>query len=192
MKIVSMPRASVFGACLVVGALGTGCTADGSIDDEATIASKISLDPTASYTLLGVQSNKCVGPIGGSSSAGVQLEIENCTGTANQRWIPTQLSGGFFRWKNELNGLCIDVNGGSIFPGAAVIQWTCGSQTNQQWTVADVTGGSERMTARHSGLVLDVAGQGTAAGTRVQQWFSNGGANQHFVMDEALPAIVTP
>lgn len=195
MRIVSMPRASVFGygLCLALGAVTTGCLADGGLDEnEATVSSEISLDPTASYTLVGVQSNKCVGPIGGSSALGVQLEIENCTGTANQRWIPTPVAGGFFRWKNELNGLCIDVSGGSISAGAAVIQWTCGTQTNQQWTVTDVTGGSERMTARHSGMVLDVTGQGTAAGTKVEQWFSNGGSNQHFVMDEALPALVGP
>ena len=180
----------MFGVCIALGAVGTGCMADGSIGDEATVASAISLDPTASYTLVGVQSNKCVGPIGGSTALGVQLEIETCTGTANQRWVPTSLSGGLFRWKNELSGLCIDVNGGSIFPGAAVIQWICGTQTNQQWSVADVTGGSERMTARHSGLVLDVTGQGTAAGTLLEQWSSNNGANQHFTMPEALPAIV--
>lgn len=191
MKIVSMSRASVFGLCLALGAFGAGCMADGDLDGtEASVSSEISLDPTASYAMVGVQSNKCVGPIGGSTASGVQLEIENCTGTANQRWRPEVMAGGSFRWRNELNGLCIDVSGGSIFPGAVVIQFTCGTQANQQWTVTDVTGGSERMTARHSGLVLDVTGQGTAAGTRVEQWFSNGGANQHFAMPEALPAIV--
>lgn len=193
MKSVSMPRASMFGLCVALGALGTGCMTDGNVDKaEATVTAGISLDPTASYTLVDVHSNKCVGPTGGSAASGVQLEIETCTGTANQRWIPQPMSGGFFQWKNELNGLCIDVSGGSIFAGTPVIQFACGTQTNQQWTVADVTGGSERMTARNSGLVLDVTGQGTADGTKVEQWFSNGGSNQHFVMDEALPAIVTP
>ncbi|HEX3474061.1 MAG TPA: RICIN domain-containing protein [Kofleriaceae bacterium] len=190
MKIVST-RASVFGLCLAFGAFGAGCMTDGDFNqNEASVNSEISLDPTASYAMVGVQSNKCVGPIGGSTASGVQLEIENCTGTANQRWIPQPMSGGFFRWKNELNGLCIDVSGGSIFPGAAVIQFTCGTQANQQWAVTDVTGGSERITARHSGMVLDVTGQGTAAGTKIEQWFSNGGSNQHFATNEALPAIV--
>lgn len=196
MKIVSMSRASVFGLCLALGAFGAGCMADGDLDGtEASVSSEISLDPTASYTMLGVQSNKCVGPIGGSAASGVQLEIENCTGTANQRWRPESMGGAFVRWRNELNGLCMDVSGGSFFPGAAIIQFTCGTQANQQWTVSDIAGGSDaggsdRMTARHSGLVLDVTFQGTAAGTRVQQWFSNGGSNQHFVINEALPAIV--
>jgi hypothetical protein len=170
--------------------------ADGDLDGtEASVSSEISLDPTASYSMVGVQSNKCIGPIGGSSASGVQLEIENCTGTANQRWRPDSMGGGFIRWRNELNGLCMDVSGGSPFPGAPVIQFTCGTQANQQWTVSDIAGGSDaggsdRMTARHSGLALDVTGQGTAAGTKIEQWFSNGGSNQHFVINEALPAIV--
>jgi hypothetical protein len=167
----------------------TGGNLDGT---EASASSEISLDPTASYAMVGVQSNKCIGPIGGSNASGVQLEIENCTGTANQRWKPEPMGGGFFRWSNELNGLCIDVSGGSIFPGAPVIQFTCGTQANQQWAVSDIADGSDRMTARHSGMVLDVTGQGTAAGTKVEQWFSNGGSNQHFVINEALPAIVVP
>src|SRR3954468_12647932 len=44
MTIVSMPRASVFGygLCLALGALGTGCMADGSIgEDEASVASAV-------------------------------------------------------------------------------------------------------------------------------------------------------
>src|SRR6185369_11691852 len=44
MRIGSMPRASVFGygLCLALGALGTGCMADGSIGkDEASVASAV-------------------------------------------------------------------------------------------------------------------------------------------------------
>jgi hypothetical protein len=44
MTIVSMPRASVFGygLCLALGALGSGCMADGSIgQDEASVASAV-------------------------------------------------------------------------------------------------------------------------------------------------------
>lgn len=44
MRIVSMPRASVFGygLCLALGALGTGCMADSSIgEDQASVASAV-------------------------------------------------------------------------------------------------------------------------------------------------------
>jgi hypothetical protein len=177
----------MFGLCLALGAFGTGCATDGT---EASVSSEITLDPTATYALLGVQSNRCVGPIGGSTASNVRLEIETCTGTANQRWRPESVGSGFFRLHNELSGLCMDVSGASPFLGAAVIQFTCNTGANQQWAITDVAGGSEVLTARHSGQVLDVTGQGTAAGTLLEQWASNGGANQHFGMNEALPAIV--
>ena len=193
MKFLSVSRASVFGhgLCLALGAITAGCMADGNLDEgEASVSSEITLDPTASYTLVGVQSNLCVGPVGGSTASGVRLEIETCTGTANQRFRPEAMGGGFFRLRNELSGLCMDVSGASLFLGAPIIQFECHTGSNQQWSIADIAGGSERMTARHSGQVLDVTGQGTAPGTLLEQWSSNGGANQHFFMNEALPAIV--
>lgn len=191
MKIVSMPRASMFGLCLALGAFGTGCMTDRNFDEaEASASAEISLDPAASYFLVGVQSNKCVSPIGGSTASGTRLDIEPCTGIANQRFRPESMGSGFFRLRNEVSGLCLDVSGVSPFDGAAVILYACSTGFNQQWSFADIIGGSERMTARHSGKVLDVTGAVTTTGTLVEQWSSNGGANQHFLMNEALPAIV--
>ncbi len=191
MKIVSMSRASMFGLCLALGVFGTGCMTDRNFDEaEASASAEITLDPTASYFLVGVQSNKCVSPVGGSTASGTRLDIEPCTGIANQRFRPESMGGGFFRLRNELSGLCLDVSGVSLLDGAAVILFGCSTGFNQQWSFADITGGSERMTARHSGKVLDVTGAVTTTGTLVEQWSSNGGANQHFFMNEALPAIV--
>src|SRR5258708_30761917 len=50
MRIVSRPRASVFGygLCLALGALGTGCMADGSIgENEATNEAPAAVVPAA-------------------------------------------------------------------------------------------------------------------------------------------------
>src|SRR5262249_15400465 len=143
---------------------------DGLDGLEGSISSAITLDPTASHAMVGVQSNLCIGPVGGSNASNVQLEIETCTGTANQRWRPQSMGGGLFRWRNELNGLCIDVSGAQPTDGAAVIQSACGTQVNQQWPVTDVTGGPEPLTARHSGKLLDVNARGTAPGTVLEQF----------------------
>jgi len=191
MKIGSMPRVSVFGygLWLAVGFAGAGCATDGALDEpEALASSAITLNTSVSYTLVGVQSSKCIGAA--STASGTQLDLETCTGTANQRFRPESMGGGFFRLRNELSGLCADVSGVSVADGAAVIAFACGTGLNQQWSFTDITGGSERVTARHSGKVLDVTGQASADGTPIEQFTSNNGVNQHFVMTQQLPAII--
>lgn len=190
MKIVSMPRVSVFcyGLWLVAGIAG-GCATDGAGDEpEAAASSAITFTAGASYTLVGVQSGKCVGAANTASTT--QLTIQTCTGTANQRFRPVSVGGGFFQLRNELSGLCTDVSGAQTTDGAAVIQFACSTATNQQFSFTDIAGGSELVTARHSGKVLDVTAQGTADGTLVEQFTSNNGGNQHFVMTQQLPAII--
>ena len=192
MKIICMHRVSVscYSLCLVLGALGAGCVTDVDFEDsESTATSAITIDVNAHYTLVGVQSNKCVGVVGNSTASLARLEIRTCSGVASQRFQPQAMGGGFFRLRNELSGLCMDVSGVSLADGAAVIQFACGTGLNQQWSFTDVTGGAERMTARHSGKVLDVTGQSTADGTLLEQWSSNNGTNQQFRMTEALPAF---
>jgi hypothetical protein len=181
-----------YGLCLAFSTITAGCIADGNLDEnEASVSSAITFAPGAPYTPVGVQSNKCIGPVGGSTASGTLLELETCTGTANQRWIPAATSGGFYQLVNELNGLCMSVFGASIFAGTLVIQFDCHTDLNQQWSFTDIADGSERLTVRETGLVLDVVDGGTADGTRLVQWFSNGGANQHFFMNQALPAVIT-
>jgi hypothetical protein len=190
MNIVHVVRTSAL-VGLAAGFVGTGCmTAADPEPDEAQTSSSIRLNANSTYSMVGVQSGKCVGIVGVSSASEAPLDIETCTFTANQRFRPEPMGGGFFRLRNELTGLCMDVSHAVTTNGGAVIQFACGTQRNQQWSVTDVAGGSEVLTARHSGLVLDVTAQGTADGTLLEQFTSNGGTNQHFVMNEAIPAIV--
>ena len=90
------------GLCLVVGALATGCI-DGALDDqndESSTSSEIVFNGNSNYAMVGVQSNKCVGPVGRSTAVGVQLEIETCTGTTQacseraiaRRWLRVSLA----------------------------------------------------------------------------------------------------
>lgn len=193
MRIVQLRASTLYGLCLTLGALGSGCAMDAGPDDptadQATAVSAITINVNASYTLVGVQSGKCVAVQGASTASTAPIEIDTCTGTANQRFRPESAGGGFFRLHNELSGLCLDVSGASTADGAALLQFTCGTGTNQQFSFTDVAGGGERITARHSGKVLDVTARGTADGTRVEQFTSNGGANQAFVMTQALGAF---
>lgn len=195
MKDTYMHRvpASCYGLCFLVGAMATGCIDNGNPADldntEATASSAVTFTPNTNYSLVGVQSNKCLGVVGGSTASFARIEIRTCNGTATQRFRPESMGSGFFRMRNELSGLCLDVSGGSTTAGAAVIQFACGTQINQQWAFTDVAGGAERVTARHSGQVMDVTGAFATDGTLLEQWPSNGGTNQQFRAVEQLPAF---
>ena len=192
MEIVRVRRVSATccSLCFVLVTLGMGCIDNfNSEDDENSVSSDIVIDVNANYAMVGVQSNKCVGVVGGSTAEHARIEIRPCASIATQRFHPEPMGGGFFRLRNELSGLCLDVSGVSLTAGAAVIQFGCSTGLNQQWSFTDVAGGAERVTARHSGQVLDVTGQATADGTLLEQWPSNNGTNQQFRLVEALPAF---
>ncbi len=192
MKIVHMwlPSAVCYGLCFTAGAFAVGCmTEDHPGEIESSASSAIVLDVNAAYTIVGVQSGKCVGVVGESTSSEAALELETCRGIASQRFQPEPTGGGFFQLRNELSGLCLDVSHVQQADGAPVIQFLCKGSLNQQWSFADVGAGAERITVRHSGKVLDVDRESTADGTRIQQWTSNNRANQQFRLNKALPPI---
>jgi len=189
-RINNFQWTSALGTCLAIGVLGGGCTTDPeSSDREDLISSQITLDTTASYTIIGVESNKCVGTIDNTTASATVLEIRTCAGIASQRFRPESTGGGFFRLRNELSGLCMDVSGAQQADGAAVIQFACSTATNQQWSFTDVAGGADRLTARHSGKVLDVTMRGVTDGTVLEQWTSNDGPNQQFTVLRGVAAF---
>ena len=178
------------GLYLALGVAAVGCVNDHEVDDEGSTSSAIVIDVNAAYTIVGVQSNKCVGVVDASTASNARLDIETCNGTSSQRFRPEAMGGGFFRLRNERSRLCADVLGVSLADGALVIQFACGTGQNQQWSFTDVASGAERITARHSGKVLDVTARATADGTLLEQWASNDGTNQQFTLSVALPALV--
>jgi polyhydroxybutyrate depolymerase len=180
-----------YGICLAAGLIGTGCIDDANQGDgEGSSSSAITIDTTANYAIVGVQSGKCVGVVDSSTASNARLEIRPCAGIASQRVHPEAMGGGFFRLRNELSGLCLDVSGASTADGAAVIQFACSTAANQQWSFTDVASGGERLTARHSGKVFDVTGAVSTDGTLIEQFTSNNGANQQFTLAKQVPALL--
>jgi len=185
-----LPSAVCYGLCFTAGAFTVGCVTEDRRDEiESSASSAIVLDVNAAYTIVGVQSGKCVGVVGESTSSEAAMELETCRGVASQRFQPSPTDGGFFQLRNELSGLCLDVSHISQADGAPVIQFACKTSLNQQWSFTDVGAGAERITARHSGKVLDVDRESLADGTAIQQWTSHNGANQQFRLNKALPPI---
>jgi len=123
-----------------------------------------------------VGAGKCLDVPNSSTTGGTQLDINACSGGANQ--VFTHTSGNQLAVYSGSGQMCLDANNQGSSPGTKVIIWTCNGQANQQWLV----NGNGTITGVQSGLCLDVTGAGTAAGTPVEVWTCNGQSNQQWTL----------
>lgn len=108
----------------------------------------------------------------GLTAQGTPVQLWNCHGGPNQRWV---LDAGTIRSALAPN-LCLDVNEASSAPGARVQIWPCHGGPNQRWTLE---GGSIR-SAIPGSMCLDVFQAVAANGTRVVSWNCNSQTNQQW------------
>jgi len=121
-------------------------------------------------------SGRCLDVNGQSTTPGVQLQIWDCNGQANQRW--THTAGNQLTVYSGGSQLCLDASGQGTSNGTKVVTWTCNGGANQQWQLNS----NGTITGMQSGLCLDVTGAGTANGTLVELWTCNGHSNQQWTL----------
>ncbi|MEV7888426.1 RICIN domain-containing protein [Streptomyces sp. NPDC002817] len=159
----------------------TGASQNGAVDLQASIdaSGNASADdsqewqlvqdplPTDStFTLKGANSNRCLDVPNGQT--GVQVQIYDCSGNANQ--TITQTTAGELR----VSGKCLGADGNGTTSGTKLILWTCNGSTSQKWSFR--LDGS--VINRSNGLAIDVTNWGTANGSKVQLATALGNATQ--------------
>ncbi len=89
------------------------------------------------YTVVNLNSNKCLDVTGRSTANGVHIQQWTCNGGTNQEWYPkvvgTYPAGDIYNFVNLNSGKCLDVTGASTANGAIVEQWPCNGGSNQKW-----------------------------------------------------------
>ncbi|WP_078852205.1 RICIN domain-containing protein [Streptomyces sp. NRRL B-3229] len=85
-----------------------------------------------SFSLVNINSGKCLDVKGASTAAEAHVIQWPCTGGSNQRWT---FSGSAI--VSAVSGMCLDVPGGSTADGTSLIQWPCNGNTNQQWSLTE-------------------------------------------------------
>ncbi|KOX04527.1 hypothetical protein ADK65_05325 [Streptomyces sp. NRRL B-1140] len=85
-----------------------------------------------SFSLVNIDSGKCMDVSGASTAAEARVIQWSCTGHSNQRWT---FSGSAIVSVNS--GMCLDVPGDSTADGTALIQWPCTGNPNQRWTLTE-------------------------------------------------------
>jgi len=138
------------------------------------------ISPTASYSVVGAASNKCLQYVAGAPE-GARAEIRACDGSKGQLFNLRAVPGGYVELVSaQGTNECLDVPAFSQDDGAPVQQWTCNGGANQQWIVADAGPDAIRLVARHSGKVLAINGENTGDGSLLGQWAWKSGSNQRF------------
>ena len=127
-------------------------------------------------SLHAVGAGKCLDVPNSSTTGGTQLDINSCSGGANQ--IFTHSSSGQLTVYSGGSQMCLDANGQGTTAGTKVIIWSCNGQSNQQWNLNS----NGTVTGVQSGLCLDVTGASTANGALVELWTCNGQSNQQWTL----------
>lgn len=117
----------------------------------------------------------------GGHANGDKLQVWDATHGDNQKFIVTDMGGGFWKITACHSHKCLDVRSASLAPVADVIQWDYHSGDNQLFQILPVTGPYWRIIARHSHQALDVYNNGQANGTKIVQYPYHGGDNQQWV-----------
>jgi polygalacturonase len=109
----------------------------------------------------------CLDLPGSSTSAGTALDLQPCTGAANQDWTLSAAATGY-TITSPVSGLCLGIAGASTSAGKAVEQQTCNGSSTQEWTETAVSGNIQLIDV-NGGKCMNAAGSATTAGTLVVQ-----------------------
>ena len=108
------------------------------------------------------------------------LEQYPSNGGANQVWLATALSGGYWEFTNSNSSLAVDVKGNSTAAGAVVQQYAWNGGNNQQWSITQASDGAYKVVNRNSSLLLDVSKASLSQNAPIVQNTDNNGADGHW------------
>ena len=126
MNIMPIIKASKTLSLVLLGAAASAVlAASGCVETEdvAPAAKSFTPDPNAMYTVISVQSGKCVEVTEGEPHA---LQIRNCATSPRHRFKIAAAGGGFYKLRNVETDLCVDIDGQSRADGARLMARPCG------------------------------------------------------------------
>ncbi|MFI0900382.1 RICIN domain-containing protein [Streptomyces sp. NPDC020983] len=111
----------------------------------ASAASASVLPPESSpgaVQLVNQNSGKCLEVADWRTDNGAPVRQWDCTGGANQKWVP---AGFYYAWNTYVNvysGKCLEIADWRTDNGAPARQWDCTGGANQKWAISSSGGDS--------------------------------------------------
>ncbi len=162
-------------------------TANGSTAQTFTLSavetSDVTLSTSATYTIsssLRGDGSRVLDISGGSTAAGVGLDVWSSNGTAAQHFTLTKDALGYYTVTNVGSGKVLDVKGNGIANGTEVWQYDSNGTNAQKWALRSNSDGTVTLVSKTSGKVLDLTGGSSYDGTAAQIYTANGSAAQAF------------
>jgi hypothetical protein len=117
----------------------------------------------------GKNCQKCLDLTGGSTDNGTPIDIWDCLGNANQKWV----YGQDFAIRYQANtSKCIDLPGSSTANGNTLWLWDCNGGNQQQWKGGGVY---QFESGLDSTKCMDLGGGDTTNGNKLEIWDCAGG-----------------
>jgi hypothetical protein len=88
------------------------------------------------YSLVNMDSNKCMTVQGGSIQASARVVEGPCNSSIANLWRVTQVRPSDYHFINVNSGMCLTVSGASLEPGHKLIQFPCNTTAphNETWS----------------------------------------------------------
>ncbi|MBF9132520.1 RICIN domain-containing protein [Plantactinospora sp. S1510] len=159
-----------------------------------------SRSPAGSFRIKGVQSGRCVRPIGalgtagsGALANGADMELRDCGSGTEQIWDVTRLSDTRFEVRNRASGYCIYGSAGwaDVVNGGSVEQVNCGSHYTS-WSVMFQKSAGSYLRHTISGAYLGARDNGTANGTLVKATDYSAATDQQWILEPVSEGATAP
>jgi hypothetical protein len=144
------------------------------------------ISTTAYYQIVNEASGMCIDDTNGSTSNGTVLQQYTCfSGNANQEWLFTATSGGYYEvtTHNSTTAAWNVVNNGTS-PGTNMQLWAYGGGLNEQFEPVLLSTGYYEFIDRNSGLCLNVPGGAATNNLQLQINTCNGSTSESFKLNQ--------
>ncbi len=135
--------------------------------------------PTGWINIVNKLSGKCLDDTALSLYAGNPMTQYTCWGGDNQKFMVTQVNGGY-KITDKISNMQLDVAGGpgATGNGTPIIQWPYWGGSNEIWQFSPTSDGNYTITANNSGKCLDDSALSLDNANPIIQWTCWGGDNQ--------------
>ncbi|BEL11044.1 hypothetical protein Q0Z83_092350 [Actinoplanes sichuanensis] len=157
--------------------------------------------PVGSFRIKGVQSGRCLRPVGalgtagsGALAGGADMELRDCGSGTEQIWDVIQRAETQFELRNRASGYCVRELSfwASVVNKGSVEQVSCGVKNTTSWQIMFQKSTGSYLRHTQSGAYLGVQNGGTANGTLTKGLDYSAAPGQQWILEPVSEGATQP